>query len=215
MTPTELVTAARNKYNAVGDSLWSDSELYGLFYEACQELAVESELIQCKDTSITTVASTKAYDYPDHVISIKRVEYDGTKLYRIDDRDADQLNNYGSASGVTGTPRQYWIWNEQIYLEPTPDAAATLTVYGYKDHTAITAATTMQVPEVFHMDLVNYVAAEMAVKDENYQMAAQYQNKWEMSKQKVKRWVAKRRRGDTFAAVKDENAMPVSYIGAR
>jgi hypothetical protein len=214
MTPTELVTAARNKYNAVGDSLWSDAELYGLFYEACQELAIESELIQGRDTSITTVASTQRYSYPTRFIAIKRVEYDGRKLVKIDDRDADAVNLYQSDIS-TGTPAYYWHWNDEIYLYPTPDAAATVTIYGYKEHSEIEASTTIQIPTIFQRDLVDYVAAEMAVKDENYEMAQHYQQKWELAKMKVKRWVAKRKRGDSFASVKIEDAAPMSIVGIR
>src|ERR1041385_5258558 len=117
MSPTDIETAVRNKYNAVGDSFWSQAEIFGLIHEACQELAVETECIPAKDATSSTVAGTKAYSYPTRFIAIKRLEWNGQKLFKVDDRDADGLNLYNSAVTVSGNPQHYWIWNNQVYLE--------------------------------------------------------------------------------------------------
>ena len=43
MTPTEIMTRARTRYNAVGDKFFSDAELLDGIYEASMELAIETE----------------------------------------------------------------------------------------------------------------------------------------------------------------------------
>lgn len=46
MTPTQILTSARNKYNAVGDSFWSDDELLGILYDACVEMTDDADMIE-------------------------------------------------------------------------------------------------------------------------------------------------------------------------
>jgi len=213
MTPTQIEDAARRKYNSVGDSFWSSDEILGLLYEACLELAVECELIEAKDATTSTVASTKAYSFPTRFIAIKRMEYNGQKLFKISDRDADAINLFNSAVTPSGTPQHYWVWNEQFYLEPTPDGVGTLTVYGYKEPAAITAQSTLEIPSLFHFDCVNYIVSEMCAKDENLSTAQYYMGKWMAAKAKAKRWKQKRKRTDSFAHVIDEGSTPVSLIG--
>jgi DNA-binding transcriptional regulator/RsmH inhibitor MraZ len=215
MTPTEIETAARRKYNSVGDTFWAQAEIMDLMYEAAQELAVECELIEGKDATASTVASTKAYDFPDLFIAVKRLEWNGSKLFKIEDRGADSLNLYNSAVTVTGNPQHYWIWNNQVYLEPTPASAQTLTFYGYKEHDAITVASTLAIPTIFHMGLTDAIVAEMCAKDENFSMAAYFMAKWEKTKSKAKRWKQKAKRTDSFANVIDEESRPASLIGAQ
>lgn len=213
MTPAQIEDAARRKYNAVGDSLWSSEEILGLLYEACQELALECNLIEGKDATTSTVASTQAYSLPTRFTSIQRVEYAGVKLFKVSAREADTLNTFSTVVAASGTPQHYWVWNSQIYLEPTPDAVGVLTFYGYKEPNTITAASTLEIPTAFHMDSVNYIVSEMCAKDENFQMASYYLEKWTSAKAKAKRWKQKQKRTDSFGHVHNEDTLPTSWLG--
>lgn len=215
MTPAQIEEAARRRYNAVGDTFFSQDELFKVIWEAEQELALEAYAIEGKDTSISTVAGTRTYSMPSLYFGIKRVEYDGVRLHRIDDRDDDLLTLSNSTTTDQGSPLYYWLWNDVIYLRPIPDAVKTLTIYGYKEATLLTtASTTLSVPTRCHSKIINYVAAIIAAKDENFQTSDRFMNMWREDLKREIAFTRRKKRTDSFASVKDEDAMALTILGA-
>lgn len=212
MTLTQLETAARNKYNSVNDNFYSSAEIYDLVYEAELILATDALAIEAKTTT-STVAGTQAYSYPTRTIAFKRIEYEGQKLAPIDQRDDDQLTLNNSSSLEQGTPQYYFIWNEQIYLRPIPAAVGTLTFYVYKEPDIVESGDTLEVPTLFHMDIVNYVVSEMAAKDQNADIASYYNAKWEKGLAKAIQWKRRRTISDSFKFVRDEEALAYNLLG--
>lgn len=212
MTPTEIETAARNAYNAIGDSFFSSEEILGLLYDACLEMAVETLIIE-RVYSTTTVAGTQEYDFPTNTIAIKRVTYDGHKLRPITFREDDAVTGLDQSDTTQGTPQYYYQWNETIGLRPVPSAAETLKVYSYNEPSVIETTSTLEIPTVFHRGLVNYIVAEMALKDKSFNHAEVYRQKWEKVLDQAKKWVKRRKRTDGFVAVQDEDTLVETYLG--
>lgn len=212
MTPTQLVERARNKYNSLGDSFWSDQELLDLFTDACTEIAQETLCIERTYTT-TTVAGTQEYDFPTNTIAIKRVTYNGQKLKKISFREDDAITGLNQASTTRGTPSYYSQWNYTLALRPLPDAAYTLKIYAYNEPAALVITSVLEVPTVFHMRLIDYVLAEMAAKDSNEKAAKYYIDRWDKAKVEMKKWIAKRKRSDSFGVVQDEDQLIESYMG--
>jgi hypothetical protein len=215
MTPAQVETYARDRYNAASSTFWSQDVIFKLIYQAELELATECLVIEGEpDTSISTVANTVSYSFPSLCIGIKRVLYDGNKLRPIDFREYDALNLSPSSTAPTGSPQYYAVWNSKLYLYPTPDAAETVTVYPYQEPTLLTTqSTSLSTPVRVHMKLVDYVVAAMAEKDGNYQMADRYRALWEKTKGLEKRLIAKRKRTDGYALVKTEENLPNTMLG--
>jgi hypothetical protein len=212
MTVTEILTAARNRYNAVSDSFWSDDELIGLLYMACLDIARETKCVE-RVYSTSTVASQQEYDFPTATISIKRIQYNGKKLKQVTMREDDTITGLDQSTTDTGTPQYYFIWNETIYLRPLPDGIGTLKIWTYNEPQALTISSTLEVPTQFHYDLVDYMVSEMAAKDLNFTAAQFYQSKWEKAKMAAKRWQAKKARGDNYGTVTDEESSIENYFG--
>lgn len=212
MTPTEIETAARNRYNSVGDSFFSQNEILDLMWDACLDMTRECNLIERVYTT-STVASQQEYSYPTSTISIKRITYDGKKLKPITMREDDAITGLNQSTTSEGTPQYYFVWNETIYLRPIPSSVATLKIFTYNEPSEITTTSTLEIPTQFHMDLVDYIVSEMAAKDSNLDIAKWYAEKWEKSKLDIKKWQRKRLRGDSFATVQDEEAMIEGYLG--
>lgn len=214
MTPAQVEESARRRYNAVNASFWSQDEIYKIIYEGEQILAIEALVIEDKDTSITTVNGTRAYSYPSLTIAIKRIEYNGRKLQPIDLREDDALTLNNSGTLSTGDSQYYAIWNDQIYLRPIPSAAQTLTLYRYKEATLLTTASvSLSVPVRCHTALIDYTIAHMGAKDGNFGIMDRYMNRWDSHLDQIKRWNAKRKRTDGYAVVKDEESLPVTFLG--
>ena len=217
MTPTQVETAARRKYNAVGSGFYGQDELFDIMTHAVNEALHEANMVvEAVDSSQTSTASTQSYSFPTDFTSIKRIEFNGEKLKRIDFREDDALTLQDSDTTDTGTPQYYFVWNETYYLRPIPDTSSlTIKVFGYKRQPRITSdSVSIVLPEQFHMDLTNKLASEMAAKDDNFQMARHYAELWSLDKVRMRKWAQKRKRGDSFAIVKDEEALAVTLLGA-
>lgn len=212
MTPTQIEEAARRRYNAVSDNLWSQEEIFQLIYDACLEAALECNIIENTYTT-TTVSGTQSYVYPTGTIAIKRLTWNGSKLKPITLREDDIATGLNQATTETGTPIFYYIWDEAIYLRPTPNAAQTLKVFSYNEPQTLTVSSTLEIPTVFHMRLVNYIVHAMAAKDSNITVANFYLARWEKDKIEMKKFVAKKKRTDSFAQVGDEeNEAQLGYL---
>ena len=212
MTPTQIETLARNRYNAVNDTFWSQAEIFTYLDGACLEVARECLLIE-RTYSATTVASTQEYAFPTNTIAIKRVTWNGLKLKPITMREDDGVTGLNMTTTATGTPQYYWTWNYTIALRPIPNAAYTLKIWSYNLPSAISSTSTLEVPSEFHWDLANYVNREMALKDSNMNAAQEYSMLWEKSVKQMKSWSKKRKRGDAFGQVQDEEQLVESYLG--
>lgn len=212
MTPTQVEEQARRRYNSVSDSFFSQDEILYLMYDASLQLARECKVIT-NLYSTSTVASQQEYAYPSNTISIKRVTYAGKKLKAITMREDDSITGFNQSTTSTGTPSHYWVWNEVIYLRPIPSAVATLNIWTHNEPSTISITSTLDVPSQFHMDLVNYIVAEMAAKDSNFTAAQYFLAKWEKSKSDAKRWAAKQFRGDSFGHVVDEEYSSENFLG--
>lgn len=205
MTPLELEEAARNRYNAIGDNFYSTDMIMDLIYQAQMELALEAFVIERKYTT-TSTASTRAYAFPSNAFAIRRVEYDGDKIYPVS-LEADPKT---STTEISGRPRGYAIWNEELILYPTPDESSKeIVVYSYNRPQAVTTSSTLEVPVEYHLQMIDFLLSVMYGKDQNMQMANYHRELWEKSISRIKRQHAKKKRGDQFAVVRDIEDYPI------
>lgn len=218
MTPVEIETYARAKYNATSDTFFTAAEIYYLIYQAQLELSNEMPIVEAILTT-TTTAGTRGYAFPTTVRAIKRIEYidlsgAGQKLEPVTFREDDALTLSNVASATTGTPTFYSTFNYNIYLRPIPDTSAcTLKIYAYTEPTAVTASSTLEVPTNFHMDIVDFVVMHMYLKDKDPNMAAAYKMGWDQAKIRAKRYLQKKKRGDAFTVVQNEDNLAVTLTG--
>ena len=202
MTPAEIIEAARNRYNSIGDDFFSDEELYVIIYGICCEINSDGLLIEGKYTT-TTVASQQEYDFPTNAINIRRLTYDGKKLHQLTMEEADARYTNTSGTYGTGTPIHYSIWNRVISLYPVPDTALTLAIYTHDNQQTVSNTATISLPAIFHPVIVEGVVAEMAFKDKNFGVADRFRNKFETLKTLRTREFRRSRRGDEPAMVKN------------
>ncbi len=213
MTPTDITTLARQKWNAVTDTFYSDAELYTMIYNAEMELALETFCIPMVYTT-STVASQQEYQKPTNAFAVKRIVCNGLKLYKITDREDDAITLNNQTTTATGSPQYYSEWGTALELRPIPDSVLTLKIYTYDMPSVVTAVTTLDVPTRYHVGIADYLVAHMATKDRNFQAAAQYQAMWAKRLQDAKRYEQKFKRGDAFSHVLDEASLPVTIVGA-
>ncbi len=213
MTPLQINTAARQRYNAVGDDFWSDEEIYSTIYQGCCEMATSGLVIEQAYTT-TSVASQQAYDYPTYAMNIKRITYDGRKLVPITMRDDDILTQLNQAVTTTGTPTSYFVWNNVIYLRPIPSTSSlTIKVWSNIEPTTVSATSTLEIPTEFQMALVNLILSEMSAKNKNYEGSQYYRQLWSADVIRAKDLQRRKKRGDSFGIVQNVDMIPQSDLG--
>lgn len=213
MTPSQIMNAARQRYNAVGDDFWSDAELYDVMYQGCCEMAQEGLVIEQTYTT-TSVASQQEYAYPTYAINIKRITYNGRKLVPITFREDDILTVLNQATTATGVPSSYAIWNKILYLRPIPSASSlTIKVFTNIEPATITATSTLEIPTYAQMGLVNLIVAEMSAKNKNYEGSTYYRQLWEADKKRALELQRRKKIGDGFNFVKNVDILPQTDLG--
>lgn len=200
LTVGDIQERARERYHATGDKFFSDKMLRALIFSAQDELAKEGWVIE-KTLTTTSTASTRTYAWPENTLAIKEVRYDNNALQKRTLKDDPKT----STSDPTGTPREYAVWDEEIILYPTPDTTGDtvqIRTYAYPQDIS-TNTTPLEVPQEYRDDLINFVLAEMALKDQNTVMADRYAMKWNDSVEKSRQQRMKRLRADRPARVRD------------
>lgn len=212
MTPQEIGEYARQQWNAVSDAFFSDDELYRHVYAAQMELALHSDCIR-EILTTSTVASQQEYAKPTNCVKIKRITYDGLKLFKVSDREDDALTNNNSSTSTTGTPEYYYEWGDSIFLRPIPAAVGTLKIFSLNQPQEVTSLSTMEVPTRYHLKIADYLLWKMAAKEKNFEAASEFGALWQKHLKEAKDFERKALRGDSFATVGDENSLPLTVIG--
>jgi len=217
MTPAEIELASRQLYNAVGDPNWSSAEIMPLIYKATLELFTECGFTIENIYQTTSTASTGEYALPSNAGQVKRITYDGKKLFPITMRDDDTLTLQNQATTDTGEPEYYYIFNDTIFLRPIPDTSSVaIKIFTFAEPQAVTASSTLEVPTWTHNAIVDFVVSEMAAKDQNFQMAQYYQNKFQnVHIPRIKKRLKLIKRGDSFNIVQSEELHPYGTVGGQ
>lgn len=139
----------------------------------------DAQLTICRDTGwlaahaeTNIVAGQRAYQLPDEVVEVERVELDGKKIPQTTLQMVDQEDAYNtSASGV---PDRYYVWGNKIYLYPTPTEEGTgnLDIWFSKTPALMVNDTDLpEIPSTMHTTMVNYALAQANKKDEEHAVA--------------------------------------------
>jgi len=212
MTPTEVNTAARDLYNATGDTYFADTQLYNWQWQASHILAKKAWLIE-RTYQTTTVAATQDYAFPTNTIAIKRLLVNGRKLKNITHRYDDSITLSNQQVTTQGWPIYYTLWNYTASLRPIPDSAYTLLIYSYNDAQQITATSSLEIPSLFHFSTVYYLLMMMAAKDKALDLMSFWDAKWQGEIMEAINYKKKMKRADSFATVQSEDVLPVTIVG--
>lgn len=214
MTPAQALTRTRLSLNETTAAFWTDAEIYSYMWEAECILAGKLGLFQAT-TAHTTVTGTSAYTFPDSMLRLSRLTYDGKKLKKADFTERDYLDgtDYGSTP-QSGKPEIYTEWAQQAYLFPVPDAAATLRWFFLKAPAEITAAAAFSVKdEALQQMIPDYCVYKCSLKDGELNRADRHQRAWEANVLRAESMWQDRKMEDRILHVKDEDEYAGGNLG--
>jgi hypothetical protein len=176
LTPQQIENAARRKYNSVGSSFYAQEEIWDLIYQAECEIAAEARILEFKAT-VSAEAIIPFTDL-DNLHEITKVFMGAQRLHKIDMQQAEAMGfNVTDNTETTGTP--------QYYMDRTSAAGRALFLYPSSD--------------------TDYVVAEMAAKDKQWDTSQKYFDKWyQKHLPSIIKWDRRRKSSDRFNIVKDE-----------
>lgn len=212
MTPLEVITSARQQYNAVGDDFFSDQELYDILFAGSQEFSKKAFAIE-RSFSVSSVASQQQYNWPTNAIRIKRITYDGIKLAPFTFRDDDVLTQLDQAIGTVGVPSAYAVWEKVFYLRPIPSEIKTIEVLANVRPQRITVTSTLEIDEEYQMNLVDLILEHMNRKEKNYTGAQYHRGLWNDAMMEAKKQSRLKVTGDAFKVVRNVDAMMQTSLG--
>lgn len=184
LTPTQLESYARQRYNATGDNFFSEGELLNHIWAAQMELATKALCVRQVFTT-PSVASQQEYTAPSTLLGIYRATYDGEKL---EVTSLDQvLRETEGLSVSSGFSDSIAHWGSTFYLAPIPsESAKTIKIWAFVEPQEVTATSSLEVPARHQFKLVNYLLAHMAYKDNNFNLGDRYMKMWDADVDKAR-----------------------------
>lgn len=156
-----------------------NSDLIRWIGAAQREVATSHETIK-GTLSHDVIAGQNSYgNLPSVVHQIQAINYDGTPLKPVTFQAAQEtIVSNDPDMDATGDPKIWYEWDGDIFVYPSPNETKTsaLTVFYQGYPTNVTTLTeTLQVPDRFYNQIVDYVLGQAYRLDENWQ-ASQYQD---------------------------------------
>jgi len=163
-TVSTLITKARRNINETSTTFHTDADFIAYCDEAQKYVVRETKCLESSSTS-TSVSGTQNYALPNDCIAVRRITYDGKKVFSIDfiELDESELDE----TDLTGTPTSYYIWNDTIYFYPIPGTSGkTIKIYYYNSPGTIDAATdTLETKAIYDDAIVCYMTYKALIKD--------------------------------------------------
>ena len=143
---------------------FTDENIIQWINDAMREIASDNQLLQKAATS-NTVADQAEYDIPADILKFHSVMYDGSDLNFINFEEA-KIRGYLNSD--TGTPAACWVWAGKLTLYPTPSEAKPLKLIYTRNPTEVAGdQETPEIPQSYHMRLVDYCLAQVAQQDDD------------------------------------------------
>lgn len=174
ITKAEILTALNSKLNR------SETDIDGDIREALYDISRDYNFLEKEDSSISTVDGTPNYDLPnsDQVKNIKNVvvEKDSSRSYPLGFMTWQDYLVKREGTAVTGEPREYTIFDNDIYFDPTPDDV--YTVYMYINRIHPTDISTILFDEILRKSITVLTFQKYLEGKEDYQAAGYWEKQF-------------------------------------
>jgi len=199
-----LRTQVRVKLVESSEGFFEDSDIDTWINQAQLDIARETELLQGIFTGNIT-ASDETYTLPDDCFSVIKAYYLLNGQYReLENYSEDE---YFSKNTLVSTPTHYLVWQDSLYLYPTPASAVT---NGYRIRYCVMPSELTDTSDMpflgykrfypYHKVIVLYAAARGKEKEGETQEALLLEQQYQAGLMKIKREVNGTQKGKIYAA---------------
>lgn len=170
MKLSDIITRVQRQF---GDDLQAQitkEDIVRWVNDACLEIATNNYTNQGIFKGHTpVVVGQPEYNLPADLLTLRSVRANGIKLTHTTYDQLTELPEFSETA--TGAPTCYWVYDNMIYLWPTPyEALGTVDVYYTKSPDLLTILMLDKEPDVpkqYHPRIVEYCIAQAAELDDN------------------------------------------------
>lgn len=191
-TRAELRDLVRSQTLVESDD-YTDAKVDNLINQAIRDLSVRFAwpYLAAIDT-IAVSAAVDTYALPADTSRVEAILLDGSTT-RL--REMGPSTALFEEAGVpaSGTPDSYFVWGDSIVLRPIPTGSENLTVYYYRNPTTLNNDTdSPEFAEPFHYVLADFVMQALWEREEDFEKAAVYANRYAQGVESMARFYLNR-----------------------
>lgn len=169
MNASDVATRVKDQFGDTSSIQVSDPMILRWINDALLDFAVQNEIFRAR-AKATTLAGQQTYGVPSDLLKLKIIKFNFDSLEELSDGEADQYIRRNDEHVSTGIPTHYWIWDQDIYLWPTPNSSGDLVVYYISKPSEVTdMSATINIPDEYRPRLVEYCLQQAYEMDENFQ----------------------------------------------
>jgi hypothetical protein len=199
-TGQDIIREARREVIETVGTFWSDSEILDLVNRAEADFFNKTRFTDSFST-MSTVAGQRAYTLPNNWVSSRAIfvqtndtpaGWRRVKPTNLEKVSQEQPNFLSDETERQGMPNQYWIWNKQMYLSPTPDATYTVAMFHKgKPVKLIAASQSLNVDDSLFEGILAFVLWKMWKKENELDRAQAARADYEQYVAEGRKWVKK------------------------
>ena len=163
MLVQDIVKQVRGIAGDIDVLQFSDDDIIRWINNGSRECAIDNQLLQKRATS-TLVVDQGSYVLPTDILKLHSIKVDDERIRitTLDDVEEEDSSTY------TGKPSKAYVWAGNIELLPKPDSAYSMAVYYTRQPALVNDLTDdIDLPESYHMRLVDYCLAQVAQQDDD------------------------------------------------
>lgn len=180
MLPSQIKNRVKRQFGDTAGAQILDADIVDWVNEAQREIYVQNNLGMKKGT-LPTIVGTNEYAFPNDLMRLFSVKYDGSTLEELSQQDIDQVfPNYDNVL-TRGTPSHYWTYADKITLYPVPDTIKNLTIFYNRFPVDIAAddSVALDLDLKYHNRVLDYCYAQAAQLDGDAQSYALYMQRFQ------------------------------------
>lgn len=171
MKYSEIIRRVRQTAGDINVLQFSDAMLVDWINDGVRECAIENNLLQ-KTATTNSQVGVQIYNLPTDILKLYSVTYDGEKLRVLTYQEWEELSAGvpTSTPPPVGPPQQCFVWAGKLNFYPPPTKIASFSVnyiYDPPDSAGADLTATVPLPVSYHLRLVTYCLAQVALQDDD------------------------------------------------
>lgn len=175
MIGTDVADRIKRQFGDESGVQVTDADILRWINDAQREFTRTNNLLQARG-SLNVVAAQSEYPFPNDVLNLRSLNYDGYKLQGFTLIEFEEYLQANDPRGsATGTPTCYTVWNDILRLYPTPDTSITdgLTIlYIARPPVLTVLSDPLALPDEYFNRVVEYCLQQSYELDEDWAAAA-------------------------------------------
>lgn len=220
MQAQEIINDVRRELVETIGAFWSDAELLALLNRGEKDFVNKTRCLESKAT-LSTQVGIMNYPLPTNWLSSRGVTYDNvsagvSSLVRLVPTNLEKMLQENpqfrdvSDTSKFGTPRQYFIWGREVWLDRAPDQITTVELWFKSKPIPLTVATQeINIDDSLSDALHHFMLWKAWSKEKEFDLATAAEQQYMAYVGEGRRFV-KKQSGDQAYKLDIESGMPIT-----